>query len=305
MEKIIKSGIQSLLCGITLLLLTACTSLGRVPLDTNQRPTIHQSKEILSTNQKNLELELMESTNLAATGGTTNLVVGGVLGSMYAAHENKQAEQLFKPLRQDLSDTHFEQLMNQQISHQLKSIKWLHLNEHNLMPELTNEQKINIANNATTVGDAVIYVDLSYKLSNGLNALKVVAHVEIYRKELPKAVLIYKNEFQYMDKLDTLKSRQDNVDIWSENNAARMRQTMNTAALMLSKEIAADIQDPVQHHKSKRPTNVWYTNVFLKGGGGSAYLKEIKGNKNVIRLKYGEIVILNDSLVERKYNWRE
>lgn len=304
MEKIIKSGIQSLVCGLTLLSLTACSSLGRVPLDVNQRQTIHQSKQILATNQKNLELELLKPTNLATTGGTTSIVVGGVLGSMYASHENGQAEQLFKPLRQNLSNVHFEQMVNQQVSQKLKSIKWLHLNQHDLMSELSNKQKIIIADNATTIGDAIIYVDLSYKFSNRLAALKVVADVAIYKKELPKAVLIYKNQFQYMDMLKFSKTRQENIRTWSKHNAARMRQSMNTAALMLSNEIAEDIQDPVQHRQSNRPTNVWYTDA-ISGGSGSAYLKEQSGNKNIIRLKDGEIVVLNTFLVERKYNWRE
>lgn len=301
MEKITRLVPQACIALITSLSLTACTSIGRVPLDVNQQHTIHQANEILATNQKTLEVEPMASPSAAYGGafGAPGIIAAAVINGAVVHSENKKAEKRFDPIHKNLVGVDFNQQMNQQLSKELKTIKWLHFNKGKVDGEVSLAKKNILINESK--GDALVYVGLSYKLShNTLDTLMMAADVEIYKKGVPRPTLIYQNKFQYFEKLAPLPINEA-IKHWADNNAAKARQAMQTGIQFLSKAIAQDIQNPTTNSNMHYPVNIWYTDV--REGHGiieAGHLEEKIGDKNVVRNRFGELTIINDRLVTKR-----
>lgn len=303
MEKIIKQSFRAITSITAFLFLTACIPLGRMPLEIPLRQNIHKSQAIVSTHQDNLIVQPTESQPVYPTGlGVTGVLVGAAVNGAIVANQNALDIQLFAPLRNSLEGEHFDEQMHQEVVHSLKPIPWLHLeNKNALMKVLDNGEKTTLTQHAK--GDALIFVDFSYQLSaRAYDALIVKADVQIYKKQTPKAVLIYKNDFKYIDQLHAPKSNTDNMRRWTENNGAYTRQAMYSAIELLSMAIAKDIADAKRRPNPKRPTNVWYTDYPHEAMG---YLERKIGDKAIIRDSYGDITIVNVGFVKTKHNWRE
>lgn len=308
MEKILKLGKKAILPVLVSLCLTACIRITRLPLDVEQRKTINQSNEILSSSQKELQVEdLQPKFYYPAAPGIVGLFVGAGISLAITNNEDIRVYKATDPLRKILADYHFNDLMNQHFTKELSSIKWLRLNKKQVMDdELSDTQKRILTNNREKIGDVMIYVDLSYKLSKlTLDTMVITADVDIYKKENPKAVLIYYNKFRYIDRLEPQKTMQDYVRTWSENHAARARQSMNSAIQLLSKAIVKDILDPGIKPNKKLPTNYWYSEGLYNNGALAGRLEEKIDNKYVLRTNLGLIVIADARSVTRKHNFRE
>ena len=307
MEKILKLGKKAILPVLASLCLTACIRITRLPLDVEQRKTINQSNEILTSSQKELQVEdLQPKFYYPAAPGIVGLFVGAGISLAITNNEDIRVYKATDPLRKNLADYHFNDLMNQHLTKELSSIKWLRLNKKQVMDELSYTQKRILTNNRNKIGDVLIYVDLSYKLSKlSLDTMVITTEVDIYKKENPKAVLIYHNMFRYIDRLEPQKTMQDYIRTWSENHAARARQCMNSAIQLLSKAIVKDILDPGIKPNKKLPTNYWYSEGQYTNGIPAARLEEKIDNKYVLRTNLGHIVIADERSVTRKHNFRE
>ena len=301
MEKITRLLPQTCIALIVSLSLTACTSIGRMPVDVNQQQAINQTNAIILTSQKNLEVEPMAAPtgNYGSAFGVTGLIATAVVNGAIVHHENKRTEQLFAPIHQNLADVDFNQQMKQQLSKELKTIKWLHFNKGHVYGEISLAKK-NILTNESK-GDAMVYVGLSYQLSHkALDALIMTADVEIYKKGTPRPTLIYQNKFQYIKKLDP-RPIKETIKYWADNNAAKARQAMQTGIKVLSKTIAQDIQNPTANSNQHYPVNIWYTNIREgQAGLATGYLEEKIGDKNIIRDRFGDLTIVNDRLVIKR-----
>lgn len=293
---------------VALLCLTACSPyMDRIPMDINQRETIHKSDEILSSSKK-IKVEELKNPNVSypAAGGAIGIVAGALINSAITNNAAKQSDKTIAPLQHNLIDYHFNKLMNQSLTKSLGTVKWLHLNKKQLTRELSEEQKINLTNEIKKIGDALIYVDLSYKLSAPSMATMIItAKVQIYKKESSKAVVIYKNTFDYIEQAKRSRTPQEYINIWSADNGAKARKSMNSAIKLLSPIIVKDILDPSIKPDNNLPTNIWYSRGSSNNANLAAYNEEKIGNKYVIRTSDGNIVIANKQLVTRKYNWRE
>jgi hypothetical protein len=194
--------------------------------------------------------------------------------------------------------------MNENLSQELKSVKWLHLNESKVTTPLRNSEKTIIANQLAQTGDAVIYVDMTYTISGlSLDALNVSANVSVYKKEIPKALLIYQNTFDYYDVLKSPNPNPNPIDTWAKNNASKLDRSMRQAIQMLSSSIAKDIQTPQIMPEKNHPSNIWYSTP--QSGTQTGYFEGTIKNKSVIRRSSGQIAIVNSSSVTQKHNWRE
>lgn len=282
---------------ITLPLLTACAPLGRLPLDMTQRQTIHQTNQIVSTNQKNLEVEPVDPPSNAYT---PSYGIGGALAvAIMGKIENYNANQLLIPINQHLIDNHFNQQLSQQLAQELKTIKWLHFNDSELRPELSLARKNMLIN--TSPGDAMVYVALSYQLAQlTLDALIVTAEVEIHKKSQRKPILIYQNKFQYIEQIKPQKSAKEATRIWAEHHAAKIRQAMQTAIRLLAHAIAQDIQNNKSNAKMNYTPNIEYVDVNKTQTPASGHLENKIGDKTFIRNREGELIIVNDQLVKKK-----
>lgn len=287
--------------------LTGCIQIYRLPLDINQRKKIVRSQEILCSSQKDIQVEqLNPAVYYSAAPGILGLVVGAGINRAIVDNETHRANELIKPLHQNLIDYHFNEKLNQQLTKELSSITWLHLHKKQVTGELDEFQKRKLANQMSTPGDALIYVDLSYKLSKiSLDTLIITAKVSIFRKENSQAILSYQNLFKYLDQLPRQKKPQDYVQRWSEHQALRARDSMDTALRLISKIVVQDILDSSIRPKKNVPTTIWYNEGRQNSGLAKAHLEEKIGNHYVLRTNFGYIIIASESLVSRKHNWRE
>lgn len=281
-------------------LLTSCT-LGRVPLNETQRASIKHSQQTLASRQKNIEIK-----DLDTYGGysPSTGAFGAALAAMAISNENAHHPQYMRPITQQFQDGYFNQLMNQNLSYELSKVNWLHLNQYKFTKEArTGSELIKETNNFAQLGDTLIYVDFSYQLSPmALHKLQISADVSIYKKEPSKAVLIYQNNFKYLDALEK-KKNQDYIALWAQNNGKRIKQAMTDGVNTLSRLIVKDIQNPSVLPDTKRPTNIWYENFTTVDNKG--YFEKDEKDKTIIRDSFGGIIVLNSSLVRQKHNWRE
>lgn len=286
--------------------LTSCMQIGRIPLDINQQKTINQSKEILITTQKKLDIEELNPNVMypgaVAAAGAPAIIVGAVFNRIIVNNDIKRMNKITYTLHKNLTDFQFKETMNQELTKKLNTIKWLKLkpNQSEFMSKtLLGSEKRILTNNTGTEGDALIYVTLSYELSRALNIMSVTADVQIYKKSSPKAVLIYQNDFEYMEQLPNQKSTEEYVHVWSKNHAEKARESMRSASQLLSMAIVNDIRTPEIKPNKNQPTNIWYKQ------NNAAHLEKKIGTKYILRTNLGSIVIANAPLVARKHNWRE
>jgi hypothetical protein len=298
MEKINKTLIKILVPIVSFFCLNACT-MERIPLTESQQKNIHHSQEQLYSPQK--KLQVTESPNNGYVPPNSG-IAGAVIMSIAANAENARRNTLITPLQKDFINGHYNNFMNENLSQELKSVKWLHLNESKVTTPLRNSEKTTIANQLAQTGDAVIYVDMTYTIAGlSLDALNVSANVSVYKKEIPKALLIYQNTFDYYD---VLKSPNPNpIDTWAKNNSSKLDRSMRQAIQMLSSSIAKDIQTPQIMPEKNHPSNIWYSTP--QSGTQTGYFEGTIKNKSVIRRSSGQIAIVNSSSVTQKHNWRE
>ncbi|MFT4059335.1 MAG: hypothetical protein QM652_07285 [Legionella sp.] len=301
MEKILKVLPRPLILITVAIGLSACVPIGCVPIDIDQRKTIHQTNEMLFSEQKNFEADKVEPVYIPGTG-----VIGVVVLSVIANHVNAVNERRIKSRTKDVDGEVYKKLFNRNLAYELKEIKWLNLDKSSIKDPVRYGEKRTLVTNFPKDGDTMIYVDLSYQLTpNIYNALFIKANVEAYRKNGPKATLIYKNYFGYIHILEKHKNAEEYLDIWFNNNANLIKQHMSIAAHRLSKAIVSDIQDSNKHPDTKHPTNVFYLDFGSSGLIQQAgYLEGKTDNKYVIRTKLGGI-LFTDEQVKRKHNWRE
>ncbi|WP_058387185.1 hypothetical protein [Legionella shakespearei] len=275
-----------------------------MPIDTPQRETIRESNEMLSSH-KEIQVEQYQANNnyAAVTGNATaSILAGGIVNAVVSAHENYQADKALQPLKKSLKDYDYRQLFQQSLTTELSDIKWLHLKQKQITDNSNDRQKDQYIKNMNQMGDAFIFVDLSYELSHPMDHMTVTAQVELYKRDLKKSTLVYKNTFTYIDELAKPAKPMTFIDLWLANQGAQARKSMNEAKMMLSSAIAKDISDPTIRPDNKKPTNVWYS---VGRTGQAAYLEEKKGKKSILRTKFGKIVIVNSQFVTTKHNWRE
>jgi hypothetical protein len=195
--------------------------------------------------------------------------------------------------------------MNQNLSLELSSIKWLHLDNSAISKPLNEAEKSAQAKQLPEVGDAIIYVDMAYQLTGVfLNTLNVTADVSIYKKDNANTRLIYQNIFNYYDVLDSNNKNGIPIERWTKHNGSKLKKSMHNAIKMLSYVIATDIQSPQIKPDSNSPTNVRY-DLTPPHEGGSGYLEKRIKNASIIRNSYGELVIINSSQVNVQHNRRK
>lgn len=280
--------------------LTSCT-IGRVPLDETQHTAIKQSQQVLVSEQKNIEIKKLDSSGYGPAGTGA---IGVAITSIAINHANALNAQHIMPLSQHFQENHFNQLMSHNLSSELNTIKWLHLNDSKISHKpLSAWERIDQANQLNELGGTFIYVDFSYQLQpQALNQLQIIADVSIYKKDKPKTTLIYQNSFKYIDTLEK-KKNQDYLALWAEDNGKRMGQSMDEGIRMLAQLIAKDIQNPNAVPDKQHPTNVWYEDSTSTANTG--YFEKKQNGKTIVRNSRGEIVVLNSALVQQKHNWRE
>ena len=303
MEKIFKVLPRALILIIVVMGISACAPIGRVPIDIEQRKTIHKTNEILSSEQKNFEASKTPPVYIAGGGIAGNLVSGIIISQI-----NASKERVMRSRTKDVDGEAYKKLFNRDLAYELKEVKWLNLDKNSITDPVRYGKKETFVTSFPNDGDTMIYVNLSYYLAPDIfNMLEVKANVEAYRKDGPRATLIYQNDFKYIHALEVHKKADDYLDAWFNNNASLIKKYMNIAAHRLSKAIAHDIQDPDKHPDTKHPTNVWYQEITSDGIliSPAAYLEGKTGNDHVIRTRSGGIVFTDDPGVKRKHNWRE
>lgn len=285
--------------------LSACASLmDRMPIDTPKRETIRESHEMLSSHKEIQVAEYQANTNYPNVTGnaTATILAGGIVNAVISAHANYQAEKTLQPLKKSLVDYDYRQLFQQSLTTELGNVKWLHLKQKQITDDSNTHQKDQFIKNMNQMGDAFIFINLSYELSHPMDHMTVTAEVELYKRDMKKSTLVYKNTFTYIDELSQPVKPMQFIDLWLANQGAQARKSMNEAKIMLSSAIAKDISDPTIRPDNKKPTNVWYS---VGRSGQAAYLEEKKGKKSILRTKFGKIVIVNSQYVTTKHNWRE
>ena len=283
---------------LIIFLLNACT-LGRQPLSAEQRKAINNSKQILGTRQKNIEIKEASRSYYSPAGG----IAGAVIVNLIANSADDGNTKLIKPLQQHFTKGYFNQKMNKTLYKGLTTVKWLRLNESEITKYLDENQQVTYTNNFKQFGDSLIYINFSYQFpSLSPNELEVKASVYMFKKDNPRAQLIYQNRFKYYDLLQRQKTNQEYMNQWTENNAARFKTSMNKAIKILSNLIIKDIQDTETKPNKQQPQNILYKTSHQTLVG---YLEgEIK-NKAIIRTSEGVLVVVNLTEVKRPHNWRE
>lgn len=283
--------------------LSACTSLmSRMPIDVSQREAIHESSELLASPHE-IKVQRLETNNYySATGGAIGIIASGLVNATIATSAEYQANKAIQPLLSDLKNYNFNNQFQQSVTTKLTNIKWLHLNRKQILKEPDKKQKDKLISSMDQIGDAFIYIELSHELSSLMDSMLITARVEIYKKEIKKPVLIYKNTFDYIDQLPRPPKSMKFINVWSANHGEKARKSMDKAIELLSSAIAKDISDPSVKPDNKKPTNVWYTTSTVNG---AAYLEEKVGKKSIMRTSFGNIIIVNNVFVTPKYNWRE
>lgn len=296
MEKLTIFLIKSLILVVLGITLSSC-GLQRLPLNENERQSIHHSQEKLSASRA-LAVNKPNAPYIAGAG-VTGIIVANILLDAEHKSQEKKLDAIQKPFKNNSVGS----LMNQELNQRLSTFNWLHLKQYELINPLSTSQKIEQANQLKQIGDAIIYVDMSYQLTDFLyRGLEIKTNVSIYKKAMPTSYLIYENDFEYYDALEP-NSKKDFMTLWIEQDGKKIQETIQIAAKVLSKAIAKDISDPAIKPNREKPTNVWYANA--KGADNTGYLEYKDSDRDIIRTRTGSIAIIKDIFVSQKHNWRE
>lgn len=299
--------IKALIPIIASIQLTACSAfMNRVPLETDKRSHIHTSTELMIAPQR-ITIEPPRQSTLyvapaASTSGSAGIITGGIISSAITQSVINSNNKMIIPLQKSLLHYPVSEQMNQLISEKLIRLKWLHFNGAQLVKGFDGNDKERLVKSIADANEALLYVDFSYRLSELKSTLIITADVSLYKKEAGKAVVIYKNQFEYYDELSESKEKTSYLSRWDADNARRAKDSMSTAIKILPSLIIDDMLDPSIKPDSNRPTNIWYSGNRISGAG---YLEKKIGNKYVIRSTLGNLLVLNKQFTATKHNWRE
>jgi len=191
---------------------------------------------ILVIGQEELEAEV-EDSNIAAVMG------GGLLPALVdAAIENsrsKSAEKLVSPLRARLVDIDFRKELASELKKQLNS-SWLHMQKVEVTSALTSAERKHMFENSQ--GNAILLIDAKYKLSPDFMALKTSSLEELYLKDVKDP--IYKNKIEILSDPVAVKSKEEAVAAWDENEGSKIRYAIRDGAKRLAEAIAGKLMQP-------------------------------------------------------------
>lgn len=296
MEKLTVFFIKPMMLFILVLNLGSC-ALERVPLSENERRSIRSSQEKLSADRV-LTVNKPDTPYIPG-GGVAGIIVVNILQDA----EHKRQEKKLELIQAQFKNNSIANLINQKLSQHLSTISWLHLKHNELSNKLSTSQKIQQVNQLKNIGDAIVYVDMSYQLTGFLyRGLEIQTNVSIYKKDMPSSHLIYENNFEYYDALE-INPKKDFMSVWIEQDGKKIQESIQKAANLLSKVIAKDISDSTIKPNREKPTNVWYENASSPSNTG--YLEYRDNDRDIIRTSTGRIVIIKTIFVSQKHNWRE
>lgn len=302
-------SLRPLLTLITLIALfisaTGCSPyVSRIPIDLNQQKSIHKTHEILTSAQQQIEPDFPNyaSQIYPSTGYRgVDIGVGAAMNAYFTHLAAVQAINSIRPIQNALAGYNYNTAVNQRLTQSLRSIPWLHLNKTQFSGVLTDNQKKSMVEQLERVNDAMMFVNLYYKLSPLMDTMEIMVDVEIYTKVAPRPLKIYNNSFFYLERIEhSTGLPKANAIAWSSNGAARTKNAMNTAIPLLTQVIMADIQDPGIQPNNELPTNIRC--IYGQGFAGrlSGYLEKKIGDHYVIRAQSGKVLIVNDVMVVKK-----
>jgi hypothetical protein len=229
------------------LLFSGCVSLKQtLPVEARALPGGRQM--LVTVGQYEINSSINQSNMTAATGG-------GLLFALIDAGVNnsraKSAEEAIVPVRDSMAGYQFDQkalAISERIS---KSVSWLDIKKIELNKDTSNVRFSNALDSAAT--DQLLSITYDYQLQPNFEGISVGANVAILLKATPKnakpeqrallANAAFTRMFVCIVPLDGVsKERDANVALWTKDNGARIRASLDQALEKLGEAVKKGLE---------------------------------------------------------------
>src|SRR3990167_9555780 len=223
--------------------LSGCVNINRQPLAVQNRQEIQGNQTIVNTTQKNIVAQGNYMCQSASTGYIVKKYFTtsepGLLEEMVAEHEtsvnDKSNQAAIAPVRTQLGNFNYMNYFTADLKKNLSNLSWLKLSNITTQYNIKADEQtiVNAAQENTT-----LFVGTTYLLNPNFENLVVTAQVKLDKKQKNKSIkTLYQNNFYYIYRLPVSKNKSnENLAIWTKNNALFLKEKLGDASAMLSKQ---------------------------------------------------------------------
>lgn len=235
------SGIS---CRLTVFLLVLLTLSSCVE---NYRPLSIEDQQRMVTSDvyvfiKQQEINAMiKQSNMAAGGGLLFAIADAAINN----HLAKEQEAYIRPIRDSLIGFNFGTALTDAFGRQMQSAGWPQIRNVIFTNEFSKEKLASVV--AGSSADSVLFLDAAYVFVPDFNRLKISTAASIYLKtsakpdpDIKPAYLNSAIFFAAPEKKDM--SKEEAVQYWSADNAARTRASLEKGVGVLAKMISYDLK---------------------------------------------------------------
>jgi len=157
---------------------SACSVVPHNHIDKAARASIKSTEAYLTVAQQEIDAEIVQSNTTAAAGG------GLLFALIDAAVDNsrtKTAENLIQPIRDGLIDYDFAAVLHKSIGEEIEKVTWL--NAGDIVLERTSSPNFIESSLNKSSASAVLFTNVTYKLSPNFDSIKTTASTIIYPKD--------------------------------------------------------------------------------------------------------------------------
>lgn len=234
------------------ILTTACAGVRHNHIDQAAREHFDEVQAYLAVPQDEIYAEIDRSQTAAAAGGG---LLFAIIDSAVDNSRTKSAEELIKPIRNNLIDYDYAQILKTNIESKITTIDWLNVKQLELERSIGDNRIINKMEKSNA--SAVLFITAEYKIAPDFDAIQTnvalimfpnVKALKNFSEKLDnnedptdKTDNIYRNDIVVNIPLGSSGNKASNAQKLSESNSAKLREALDESANRVAMRILEDI----------------------------------------------------------------
>ncbi len=244
---------------IALLLMTACAAPPFNHIEESARPHFESVDAYLTVPQEEIYAEIDPSNTTQAAGGG---LIFAIIDTAVNHSRTNTAEELIQPIRDNLIQYDFGQVLADEIDSRLKSIDWM--NARDLKLERSQDKDSFIEKFQESDASAILFITADYKLKPKFDALETTASVIMFPciealmayqesgdnddNPVEQKDNIYRNDFSKTIRLPSKKDKEKSAALLAQNDSTVVWNALVASAGIIADRLKEDLN---LHEKAK------------------------------------------------------
>lgn len=244
---------------IALLLLSACAKKEYIALTTEAEKNLESSDVYLVKAQEKMGVEIEHSNTYAYSGAG---LLFALVDSAIDSSRMSTAQKACTPVNDCLKQLHLGKIIDEKIATVIHKAPWLHTQDVQYISDASKKMVTHILE--ASPKDGTMVTQVHYKLSPKFDYMTGIIFVDLYptsekmktlaKTKDPYGTPIFRTRLQVKEHLKNGTSNiHENVEIWTANNGAQLKETLNSLTSRMAADLELKMQNPkiILNHQSQ------------------------------------------------------